>query len=276
MLSAYYLQPQSGIRALRGLFRRSVQIHRSDIADLQITSRRFIDSAVSARSSQLTELLSPSPRGRHAHFLSPSHCRSFYFDCAQLLRARVSTERSGVARDCIGVREVEGDNAIPLGAGARAQRALPALPALPAYKAMYHAGTVHASGRSAEAHRNPGSGTPRPCGVPHPRRPPGEGWRRRAPGTVLSPGTSVHRVGSTPLSTRQKAARLSPSPALPPSPPSFSRIPSSRLRAAILNPFARRRASFSLSPFFSPSLFLSVSTVRTSPILLREETRGRL
>ncbi|KYQ52503.1 hypothetical protein ALC60_08363 [Trachymyrmex zeteki] len=53
-------------------------------------------------------------------------------------------------------------------------------------------------GRSAEVHRNPGSGTPEaPVSlISAPRHPDREGWRRRAPGTVLSPGTSVHRVGS--------------------------------------------------------------------------------
>lgn len=80
--------------------------------------------------------------------------------------------------------------------------------------------TVHALGRSAEAHRNPGSGTP---GAPMSlisaqqsfNR---EGWRRRAPGTVLSPGTSVHRVGSPGASgfpwqktTRRRRSRKPPS-----------------------------------------------------------------
>lgn len=41
---------------------------------------------------------------------------------------------------------------------------------------------THASGRSSEAHRNPG-----PRCFSYPRSP--GGWRRRAPGTVLSPGT---------------------------------------------------------------------------------------
>ncbi|EGI68791.1 hypothetical protein G5I_02571 [Acromyrmex echinatior] len=71
-------------------------------------------------------------------------------------------------------------------------------------------------GRSAEAHRNPGSGTlETPVSlISAPRHPDREGWRRRAPGTVLSPGTSVHRVGSPDASGSPPAKSYSSPPSL--------------------------------------------------------------